>query len=110
MLDVDFKKNVDVNFARLLMTMIAVLTNIVKTMMFTMMVTLSGSPPKSAMWSWIHSRAKSCKLALDFYPLFVGLLLNVVNNISRCYLAREAQKHMDQTYWNRSKIVCKGSK
>ena len=34
-------------------------------MMFTMMVTLSGSPPKSAMWSWIHSSANNCRLGSD---------------------------------------------
>ena len=40
-------------------------------LIFTMMVTLSGSPPKSAIWSWIHSRASNCNLVLDLWSILI---------------------------------------
>ena len=62
---------------------------IVKTMMLTMMVTLSGSPPKSAMWSWIHSSANNFKLALDFCPIHWKTFVCPPDLIKQASIARD---------------------
>ena len=73
---------------------------IVATMMFTMMVTLSGSPPKSAMWSWIHSSANNCRLGSDLLDFLSNSLekrfcqrdLIKKTSIARDLIVREAHE------------------